>query len=308
MDYKPILTISIPTYNRSNYLKKCLDHICSQKTEDVLVVVRDNCSTNYDFWEFIEPYENDYGVKAYKNNINIGGDANTARLFEDCETEWLWVIGDDDYIKEGAVALVLETIANNKESIYIKFNAPYSGETIGIEGFCEAMKPRGAFAYSFFTSECINNIRLTRSMMFWHYRYLSTFCPQILRVIKYLTIEETGKCFFCKDAILLEHGDDVTWSRVDIVPYQLLIFDIFHDKKQLFKNNIFKAIISYCLVYIDSSDLPLKDKLYYYSLCFHKYGLFNVLRYNFIQIARIPLRIVLNKKLYDKLKRIVRRG
>ena len=84
MDNKPILTIGIPTYNRSNYLKQCLDYICSQITDEVLVVVRDNCSTNYDFWAFIDPYVKKYGVKAYKNITNIGGDANTARLFEEC--------------------------------------------------------------------------------------------------------------------------------------------------------------------------------------------------------------------------------
>lgn len=308
MESKPILTIGIPTYNRSNYLKNCLDHICYQKTKDVLVVVRDNCSTNYDFWDFIEPYVKNYGVEAHRNNTNIGGDANIARLFEDCETDWLWVIGDDDYINEGAVDLALGVITNHQESVYIKFNAPYIGETIGIEGFCEAMKPRGAFAYSFFTSECINNVRLTRNMMYWHYRYLSTFCAQVLRVIKYLTLEADGKCYFTNEKVLLEHGGDVTWSRVDIVPFQLLIFDIFRDHKRLFRDNIFKAITSYCFVYIDSSDLSVKDKLYYYSLFIHKFGLINTIRYNSIQLVRIPLRVFLNKKQYDKLKQLVRRS
>ncbi len=303
-----LLTIGIPTYNRSIYLRECLDHICPQLTDEVQVVVRDNCSNNYDFDSFVAPYIQKYGIKAFRNSTNIGGNANIARLFEECVTDWLWVIGDDDYIVEGAVELALKTIKKNKDFLYIKFNAPYIGETIGLDGFCEAMKTRGAFAYSFFTSECLNNISLTHNMMFWHYEYLSTYCPQILRVIKCLTQNNAGKCLFLTDIVLEEHGSDISWTRSDIVPYQLLIFDIFRDYRCKFKDNIFKAITSYCLVYIESSNLSIKDKLYYYSLFFHKVGLINIIRYNFIQVVRIPLRILLNKKLYNRLKRIVKRG
>lgn len=302
-----ILTIGIPTYNRSQFLKKCLDYICPQLTEDVLVVVRDNCSENYDFKSFIAPYEEKYGVLAFQNKVNVGGDANIAKIYETCETKWLWVIGDDDYIQDDAVARVLQTIQENPDAIYVKFNSPYTGETKGLLGFCEAMKPHGAFAYSFFTSECLNNLETLNGYMFWHYRYLSTYCAQVLRVIKYLSNNAEAKCIFTSDEILLEHGAEISWCRFDIVPYQILLYDIFLPYKKMMRNNILRDITSYCLVYIDSAQISWREKWYYYSLVIHKYGLFNSFRYNYVELFRIPLRKVLNRELYSKLKHLVRK-
>lgn len=307
MNKKPILTIGIPTFNRSHYLKDCLDHICPQLNEDVCVVVRDNCSTNYDFERFISPYVEEYGVIAKNNKVNIGGDANVARLFECCDTRWLWVIGDDDYISNNAVRIVLNTIKEHDNGIYIKFNSPYVGETRGLEGFCNAMKPKGAFAASFYTSECINNMDLTKNYMHWHYRYLSTSTAQILKVIKFLNDNNEASCFFSSEGVIQEHGADITWNHFAIVPYQALTFDIFRNCRKRLNSSVFKAITSYCLVYIDSADISIRDKFYYHFLFWYKFGIINILHYNFVQIIRIPLRVLLKGSWYEGLKRILRR-
>ena len=104
-----LLTIAIPTYNRQGYLQECLDRICPQLTKEVELVVRDNCSDNYDFPGFIKQYEK-YCITFCQNKVNIGGDANIARLYEECNTPWIWVIGDDDCIRNDAVEAVLKII------------------------------------------------------------------------------------------------------------------------------------------------------------------------------------------------------
>lgn len=306
-DKSKLLTIGIPTYNRSNYLKSCLDHICSQLTDEVQVIVRDNCSNNYDFDTFIEPYVTQFGVKPVKNNINVGGDANVAKIFETCDTKWLWVIGDDDYISEGVVSKVLSVLKNNPEAIYIKFNSVYQGESFGLDGFAKAMTPETAFAYSFFTSECLNNIDKTKDYIYWHYLSLSTRCPQIIRVMKYLEDNKDGQCLFLKDEILETHGGDNTWNKIDIVPYQSIIFDYFRKNKSVLNDNVFREIARYCLVFIDSADISWSDKWYYYKLIIVKYGLLNILRYNYIQVFRIPARHIFSKKLYNNIKKIFSR-
>lgn len=301
---RKLLTIGIPTYNRSCYLKECLDHICPQLTEEVQLIVRDNCSNNYDFFTFIKIYEKEYGVISVQNKINVGGDANVAKLFEYCETKWLWVIGDDDYILDGAVNKVLEMIKQNPDAIYVKFNSIFEGETVGIKGFANAMRPYSAFAYSFFTSECINNIEQTKDYIYWHYQSLSTRCPQIIRVMKYLVDHQEGKCVFYRDLLLEIHGSDLTWSRFDIVPYQSIIFDYFRKQRKILRNNVFKEIVGYCFVFIDSAEISWKDKWYYYRLYVNKFGLINILRFDFVQVVRIPLRLLLPKKLYKSVKRL----
>lgn len=304
---KPLLTIAIPTYNRSQYLGLCLDHICSQLTALVKVVVRDNHSYNYDVDAFMKPYIDKYNVSLYKNPINVGGDANIAKLFEFCETQWLWVIGDDDYIRSDAINVVLDIINKHSDAIYIKFNSLYKGKVQGLKGFAEAMTPHTAFAYSFFTSECVFNMNNNEEDIYYHYQALSSYSGQIIRVMKHLILHDEARCLFLDIPILEEHGGDVSWNRIDIVPQQLFLIYEFWDQRDILRNNVFKDIANYCLVYIDSSDLSLSKKLHYYFMLIKTCGVMNLLRYNKVSIIRIPLRLLLSKKMYLRIKRIFRK-
>lgn len=71
---KPLLSICIPTYNRSAYLKKSLDSIISQNEfldGTVEVVISDNASTD-DTKEVVESYLNKYNNIYYsKNEENV---------------------------------------------------------------------------------------------------------------------------------------------------------------------------------------------------------------------------------------------
>ena len=93
----------------------------------------------------------------------------------------------------------------------------------------------------------------------------------------------------------LFHDWEKPWLRL-FLPY-----------KKMMRNNILRDITSYCLVYIDSAQISWREKWYYYSLVIHKYGLFNSFRYNYVELFRIPLRKVLNRELYSKLKHLVRK-
>lgn len=299
---KKFLTIGIPTYNRSNYLKECLDHICYQLTSEVQVVVRDNCSCNYDFNSFITPYKEKYGIISIRNRVNVGGDGNVLKLFEECDTEWLWVIGDDDYLLPNAIDTVLQTIKKNSDVLYIDFNAHIDRKTNGLQEFCDVMIPRFAFGKSFFTSELVFRIDQSTEDLYWHYRYLSTRNPQILRIIQHLIDNPQTRCLFSKQLLLENHGEDITWNRMDLVRWQLPIFDIFYEHRKILRNNVFKEIVAYSLVYIDSANIPFHEKWYYYKQLITKFGFFNILKYNKIQFWRIPLRIILPSKIYNKLK------
>lgn len=71
---KPILSICIPTYNRANYLRKCLESIVTQDIFDsgeIEIIISDNNSsdnTEYVSREFCDKYNNIY---YFKNNENV---------------------------------------------------------------------------------------------------------------------------------------------------------------------------------------------------------------------------------------------
>lgn len=76
LNKKPLLSICIPTYNRADVLKKCLDSIIYSPvfSDDIEVIISDNNSndnTCYTIYEYTQTYSN---VKYYRNPTNIGFD------------------------------------------------------------------------------------------------------------------------------------------------------------------------------------------------------------------------------------------
>ena len=79
---RPLLTIAIPTYNRSEYLKRSLENIITQILEvdnfgeSIELVVSDNCSTD-NTAEVIKNLSSKYSfIKYNKNDENFGSDKN----------------------------------------------------------------------------------------------------------------------------------------------------------------------------------------------------------------------------------------
>ena len=46
MDSKPLLTIAIPTYNGGNTIQNLLDLLLPQCSDEIEVIISDNCSTD----------------------------------------------------------------------------------------------------------------------------------------------------------------------------------------------------------------------------------------------------------------------
>ena len=300
-----ILTIAIPTYNRKSELKACLDHVCSQLNKDVIVVVRDNCSNNYDFPSFIKTYVDNFGIVAVQNKINIGGDANIAKLYEECQTKWLWVIGDDDVPTNDAISTVLDVLYNNQDALFIKFNSKYVGTTNGIEGFCQAMQVKYQFGNTYFLSETIHNIELGRNDIYWHYRYLSLYIGQILRDIYHLLSTKDVQCLFVDTKILREQGKEISWSQMDLAIRNLWLFDLFYDQKCLFENNIFKEIATSTINAIHKSNLNKKKRWYFYKQVILKYGLFNTMIYCKRTFVHALVRELCGQSLANWIKQVV---
>jgi hypothetical protein len=105
------LTIAIPTYDRPKAIANCVRRIWGQLNQNVRLLVLDNASP--------QPVEEillaEFGafpanVKIIRNLVNIGGNANLLRCFESCETEFMWLLGDDDWPEPNAVATILNDI------------------------------------------------------------------------------------------------------------------------------------------------------------------------------------------------------
>ena len=78
MSNSPVLSICIPTYNRSSELYKKITEILKYKSDDFDIIVLDNCSPDgtYENLKRI----NDDRLKLYQNESNIGGILNPLKV------------------------------------------------------------------------------------------------------------------------------------------------------------------------------------------------------------------------------------
>lgn len=116
---KPALNIYIPTYSRPAELELQLRALSKQVTDRVKVYVNDNASSNYDVFDLARQFPSESFVFS-RNAANIGGNANIALAFALAgHADYLWILGDNDTLKDNAVETVLAFIDGGYDLIVI---------------------------------------------------------------------------------------------------------------------------------------------------------------------------------------------
>lgn len=300
-----ILTICIPTYNRPKALNDQLQVLLPQLNNEVKLVVRDN-NSNYDIKKLF-PELNYDKFEYIRNDFNIGADANIARCMENCNTKWLWILGDDDLIKNNAVLNILDLLKSNPDYCYINMQAKIEKKAEGFKGFANYFKIKGAFPNSFCTSLCLYNAEKLKSEMFFYYRNISIMITQFTFLLKYLQNNPSEKCLFSTKQIIDFQSLDISWSREEFIIYTSLILYIFRDEKTFLNKNIFKSLgtMYYDFIFKEMTNISIYKKLKLLLFAVSKIGFFNTLYYNYITIFDNLLYTVLPKKLYLKIKKLV---
>lgn len=115
-----LLTISIPTYKRPELLYKCLIEIFCQihNKPNVAVYVADD-SNGDENRQWIEKATQQYPQAAINyviNKRNLGIDENIKNCIASPETEYVWLLGEDDLLMPGAIDTVLRALSSCRPS------------------------------------------------------------------------------------------------------------------------------------------------------------------------------------------------
>lgn len=139
-----ILSICIPTYNRISYLRELLGGLLLQirdlPTDQVEVLVSDNASTDGTA-ESLKTFSSP-NLRWWTNQQNIGGDRNFLKLIRESNGDYIWLIGDDDIVPEGAVLKVLRLLNEENPDLLFFFDRAgesprlYSGYRQFLEEWC----------------------------------------------------------------------------------------------------------------------------------------------------------------------------
>lgn len=121
---QPKLSICIPTYNRASYLKILLNSIRIQIKDckdSIELIVSDNASSD-ETHEVVNKFiEDGAPIKYIKNHINLGAESNITNCFVRANGEYVWIVGDDDIIADGAIGFILKILNAKKYGlIYVK--------------------------------------------------------------------------------------------------------------------------------------------------------------------------------------------
>lgn len=115
-----LLTIYIPIYNRSNFLRRMLQSFLLEKElfiDSINLVISDNCSSE-NLEVICKEFERKGLVlKYHRNHKNIGGGGNIRQGYSDVETNYIWVLGSDDIPLTGALSSILSVLKTNELGI-----------------------------------------------------------------------------------------------------------------------------------------------------------------------------------------------
>jgi abequosyltransferase len=113
---RPLLTIAIPTFRRSDLLCELLSVLAPQlegRTE-VELLISDNASpddTPFVVQRFIDA---GMSVSYHRHQENIGSDANFSSCFHMARGKYFWLFGDDDILAPGALGEILGHITRQE--------------------------------------------------------------------------------------------------------------------------------------------------------------------------------------------------
>ena len=125
----PLLSICIPTYNRANDFERMFKGVLPQLTNEVEIVVRDDgtsLDTKVAFDRIMQRQE--FNHQYIKGN-KIGLDAASIFLIEKAKGKFIWFFSDDDEMRPGAVAKILQLIKAHQDMALIWVN--YDFERLG---------------------------------------------------------------------------------------------------------------------------------------------------------------------------------
>ncbi|MDD2898844.1 MAG: glycosyltransferase family 2 protein [Desulfuromonadaceae bacterium] len=107
----------IITYNRSQCLERTIQAFQDAGLGSMKLHVLDNASTD-STRSVVEKFQKNWPLLTYhRNTFNIGGNANILRAVELSQSEYFWVIGDDDLWLFGGIAELQEKLVQREADI-----------------------------------------------------------------------------------------------------------------------------------------------------------------------------------------------
>jgi glycosyltransferase involved in cell wall biosynthesis len=126
---KPKISICIPTYNGSQFLRECLDSILSQTFVDFELLIVDDRSADNTVDIAKEYAAKDVRIEVVINPQNLGLVGNWNRCIEIARGEWIKFVFQDDLLDPECLKKMMVATAMGKPIIYCDRNFIFEAQT-----------------------------------------------------------------------------------------------------------------------------------------------------------------------------------
>ena len=114
----PVLSVCIPTYNRANTIKQCVEKLLQYDGDEIEIVVCDDCS-NDNTLEILAAID-DKRLRFFENDMNLGASYNSHTCFMKAFGKYSLLISDEDDLDLNAIkGLINELKLTNRYSVYL---------------------------------------------------------------------------------------------------------------------------------------------------------------------------------------------
>lgn len=192
-----LLTVAIPTYDRPVELHKCVEHLAAQTDMRFNLLIVDNASpvpADRVLEDLVSTFPG-ANISIVRNKANVGGDSNILRCFELCNTEYVWVLGDDDIPLPNAIETVYSTLKENPEILFVNFTCElyersreYQARTLD-----EFLDTVDSFSNVLFLSNSIFHRKRVIGHLPAAYHFSFAMAPHVVLVLKAL-MDGPGMC------------------------------------------------------------------------------------------------------------------
>ena len=209
MDRNCKLTILIPTYNRKEKLLRTLESLINQSNQNFNIFISDNFS-DYSIEELIsnEIPSLENKVEIFHHPFNIGGTPNIIGALSLCNTEWGWILGDDDVVYNDSIENIYNSITRYPDTQVFWFSIDEKRKDncvidnmYQLQDYLEALNNSGDFI---FCSNKVFNIKKIGSYMEITHRFSYTRISQCFPIIE--SLKDHKSITIINDKDIVKHG------------------------------------------------------------------------------------------------------
>lgn len=227
-----LLTIAIPSYNRSDQAKQRLAEISSAlqsfadpwNRREITVVLFEN-GESLEYAQALAPYLGE-NIKHVSSVNNKGLYRNFLRCIEAGDAEWLWILGDDDKLLPGALEAIVNDIENctSDAVIYNNFTASADGSRVEV-GTIDGLFNATTVSEALFMSGTIWRTQLIQSYVSIFMEYSYSMSPQLSILLRMLEDRRGSALIVNKQLLDHEQSGGLSWSTVEYMRRSLRLVD-----------------------------------------------------------------------------------